>query len=77
MNFEEQILMDLAQVKKLPWKEVAEKFCEKTGKNMRVPALQMRRKRLVDRLRVWTPADVLPLFFYVKYMTIGTMLTYV
>jgi len=58
MTFEEQILMQLTEVDRLPWKEVAIKFKERTGKDMRVPALQMRKKRLMERLRVWTPTDV-------------------
>jgi len=58
MTFEEQVLMQLTEVDRLPWKEVSVKFRERTGKDMRVPALQMRKKRLVERLRVWTPTDV-------------------
>lgn len=61
MNFDEQVLMRLTEVDRLPWKEVVVKFREETGKSMKVPALQMRKKRLVERLRVWTPSDVLPL----------------
>ncbi|KAH8596759.1 hypothetical protein B0O99DRAFT_593550 [Bisporella sp. PMI_857] len=57
MTHEEQVLMYYSETEKLPWKEVAVKFKEKTGKDMRVPALQMRKKRLIERLRVWTPTD--------------------
>lgn len=59
-SFDEQVLIQLTEVDRLPWKEVMVKFRERTGKNMKVPALQMRKKRLVERLRVWTPSDVLP-----------------
>lgn len=57
MTFDEQVLMQLTEVDRLPWKEVMVRFRERTGKNMKVPALQMRKKRLVERLRVWTPSD--------------------
>jgi hypothetical protein len=59
MTYDEQVLMQLTEVDRLPWKEVMVKFREMTGKSMKVPALQMRKKRLVERLRVWTPSDVL------------------
>jgi len=49
--------MQLTEVDRLPWKEVMVKYQEKTGKSLKVPALQMRKKRLVERLRVWTPSD--------------------
>lgn len=58
MTTEEQILMQLTEHEHLPWKEVAVRFKEQTGKSMKVPALQMRKKRLVERLRVWTPSEV-------------------
>lgn len=58
MTTEEQILMRLAEQENLPWKEVALKFKEQTGKTMKIPALQMKKKRLVERLRVWTPSEV-------------------
>jgi hypothetical protein len=58
MTTEEQILMQLTEQQNLPWKEVAARFKEQTGKAMKVPALQMRKKRLVERLRVWTPSEV-------------------
>jgi hypothetical protein len=59
MSRDEQVLMRLTEVDCLPWKQVAVKFREETGKAMKVPALQMRKKRLVERLRVWTVSDVL------------------
>jgi hypothetical protein len=59
MNFEEQVLMQLTEKENLQWKEVAKRFQEQTGKAMKVPALQMRKKRLIERLRVWTPSEVM------------------
>ena len=59
MTFEERILMELVEREGLPWKEVAARFRERTGKNMKVAALQMRKKRLIERLRIWTSTDVL------------------
>jgi hypothetical protein len=58
MSWEEQVLMQLTTVGRKPWKAVAIQFREKTGKSMKVPALQMRLLRLKERLRVWTPTDV-------------------
>lgn len=58
MTTEEQILIRLSHYQSLPWKEVATRFKEQTGKAMKVPALQMRKKRLIERLRVWTPSEV-------------------
>jgi hypothetical protein len=61
MTNEERILMELTDRDQLQWKEVAARFNEATGKSMKVPALQMRKKRLVERLRVWTDKEVAPL----------------
>lgn len=60
ISHEEQVLMQLAEQEDLPWKEVCQRFNELTGKNMKVPALQMRKKRLRERLRVWTDSEVIP-----------------
>ena len=57
-NFEENVLLKLKEEQGLPWKEVAVKFNEQTGKDMKIPALQMKKKRLKERLRVWTDVDV-------------------
>ncbi|KAB8304873.1 hypothetical protein EYC80_004205 [Monilinia laxa] len=57
VNQEEQILMDLAQMDGVPWKDIAKQFNAATGKSMKVPALQMRKKRLCERLRVWTDCE--------------------
>jgi hypothetical protein len=71
MSYDETVLMQLTEVDRLPWKEVVVKFREKTGKNMKVPALQMRKKRLVERLRVWTPSDVLPTFSHFENVALS------
>ncbi|TVY42941.1 hypothetical protein LOCC1_G005928 [Lachnellula occidentalis] len=51
LSYEEHLLLQLTEQDQLPWKEVAVRFNEKTGKQMKVPALQMRKKRLIERLR--------------------------
>jgi len=61
---EEQVLIELVDNEALPWKEVAQRFNELTGKNMKVPALQMRKKRLRERLRVWTDLEVFALLYF-------------
>jgi hypothetical protein len=58
LTYEEHLLLQLTEQEQLPWKEVAIRFNEKTGKVMKVPALQMRKKRLIERLRVWTDTEV-------------------
>ena len=61
INPEEQLLLELSCRDKLPWKEVAAKFNQETRQTKRVAALQMRKKRLLERLRVWTDAEVVAL----------------
>ncbi|TVY75832.1 hypothetical protein LSUE1_G008562 [Lachnellula suecica] len=56
-NDEERLLLQLTEDMQLPWKEVARRFNERTGKVMKVPALQMRKKRLLERIRVWTDTE--------------------
>ncbi|TVY28293.1 hypothetical protein LHYA1_G003702 [Lachnellula hyalina] len=51
LTYEEHLLLQLTEQDQLPWKEVAVRFNEKTDKQMKVPALQMRKKRLIERLR--------------------------
>ncbi|KAE9368557.1 hypothetical protein N431DRAFT_60497 [Stipitochalara longipes BDJ] len=59
INPEEKLLIELSSgPNKLPWKEVAIKFNKMTQQSKRVAALQMRKKRLLERLRVWTDAEV-------------------
>jgi hypothetical protein len=61
LTYDEHLLLQLTEQDNLPWKEVAARFNEKTGKQMKVPALQMRKKRLIERLRVWTDTEVVRL----------------
>lgn len=58
ISHEDQILIQLSEKESLQWKEIAQRFNEMTGKNMKVPALQMRKKRLREKLRVFTGSEV-------------------
>lgn len=60
-TLEEEVLLDLSYKQRLPWKQVQKKFMEKfpNGKEVAVSTLQMRKKRLIDRLRIWTDEDVI------------------
>lgn len=60
INHEEQVLIELSNMENVPWKEIAKRFNEETGKAMKVPALQMRKKRLCERLRTWSNCEVHP-----------------
>ncbi|KAF2138269.1 uncharacterized protein K452DRAFT_328827 [Aplosporella prunicola CBS 121167] len=55
---EDRLLLRLKDEENLPWKEIAARFQTDMGKSFQVPALQMRLKRLRERLRVWTDMDV-------------------
>jgi hypothetical protein len=61
MTSEEQLLLRLTDQLQLPWKDVMARFNEETGRSMKVPALQMRKKRLLERLRVWNDTEVVKL----------------
>ncbi|CAG8958442.1 hypothetical protein HYFRA_00011119 [Hymenoscyphus fraxineus] len=53
LTVEESLLLQLTDRKEhLPWKEVASVFNEKMGKGLKVPALQMRKKRLERALLI-------------------------
>lgn len=52
INDEDRLLLDLAAQRELPWKKKTAKFNEKTGKQLKDAALQMRKKRLLDRMKV-------------------------
>jgi hypothetical protein len=58
MNDEDQFLLRLKDDEGLSWKEIATRFEEEMGKSYQVPALQMRLKRLRERMRVWTEGDI-------------------
>ncbi|KAI9802478.1 MAG: hypothetical protein M1825_002863 [Sarcosagium campestre] len=55
---EERLLLRLKDDENLMWKDIALRFQHDLGKNHQVPALQMRYKRLREKLRVWTDTDV-------------------
>ena len=58
LNEEEQLLLKLKEEENLPWKDIATRFQTELGKSYQVPALQMRFKRLRERMRSWTEMDV-------------------
>ncbi|KAL8731863.1 MAG: hypothetical protein Q9166_003147 [cf. Caloplaca sp. 2 TL-2023] len=58
LNEEEQLLLKLKEEENLPWKDIAVRFQIDLGKSYQVPALQMRFKRLRERMRTWTETDV-------------------
>ena len=65
LNEEEQLLLKLKEEENLPWKDIATRFQTDLGKSYQVPALQMRFKRLRERMRSWTETDVGPSFCHV------------
>ena len=52
-----QLLIELRETRQLSWKDCAE-VIKKRGKAYKVPALQMRYKRLKEKAVVWEPEDV-------------------
>jgi len=58
LNEEEHLLLQLKEEENLPWKDIAVRFQTDLGKSYQVPALQMRFKRLRERMRAWTETDV-------------------
>ena len=58
LNEEETLLLKLKEEENLPWKDIAVRFQTELGKSYQVPALQMRFKRLRERMRTWTETDV-------------------
>lgn len=58
LSEEETLLLRLKDEENLPWKDIALRFQTDLGKVYQVPALQMRLKRLRERMRVWTEKDV-------------------
>lgn len=58
LNEEERLLLQLKDEDNLPWKDIAQRFQLKFGRPFNVPALQMRSKRLREKIRVWTETDV-------------------
>ncbi|KAF1954936.1 hypothetical protein CC80DRAFT_416508 [Byssothecium circinans] len=55
---EDRLLLQLKDEESMPWKDIAARFQSDLGKTYQIPALQMRLKRLRERMRVWTEPDV-------------------
>ncbi|KAF2006382.1 hypothetical protein P154DRAFT_422735 [Amniculicola lignicola CBS 123094] len=55
---EDKLLIRLKDEESMPWKDIAARFQSDLGKTYQIPALQMRLKRLRERMRVWTETDV-------------------
>lgn len=55
---EDRLLIQLKDEESMPWKDIAARFQSDLGKTYQIPALQMRLKRLRERMRVWTEVDV-------------------
>jgi hypothetical protein len=58
LSEEDKLLLQLKDEESMPWKDVAARFHTDLNKQYQIPALQMRLKRLKERIRVWTDADV-------------------
>lgn len=66
LNEEEQLLLKLKEEENLPWKDIAVRFQTDLGKSYQVPALQMRFKRLRERMRTWTETDACQFISFVE-----------
>jgi hypothetical protein len=55
---EDKLLIQLKDEESMPWKDIAARFQSDLGKTYQIPALQMRLKRLRERMRVWTETDI-------------------
>ena len=58
LSEEDKLLLQLKEEESMPWKDIAARFQSDLGKAYQIPALQMRLKRLRERMRVWTESDV-------------------
>jgi hypothetical protein len=58
LSDEDKLLLQLKEEESMPWKDIAARFQSDLGKAYQIPALQMRLKRLRERMRVWTEVDV-------------------
>lgn len=58
LSDEDKLLLQLKDDESMPWKDIAARFQADMGKTYQIPALQMRLKRLRERMRVWTEADL-------------------
>jgi hypothetical protein len=55
---EDSFLLRLKDEENLTWREIASRFQSDLSKTYQIPALQMRLKRLRERMRTWTDVDV-------------------
>ena len=58
LSDEDKLLLQLKDDESMPWKDIAARVQTDLGKTYQIPALQMRLKRLRERMRVWTEADL-------------------
>ena len=64
MSEDDTLLLKLKDDESLPWKTIAKRFLEQGRGEFKVPTLQMRYKRLKEKIRVWDNEDVcLPQYF--------------
>jgi hypothetical protein len=55
---EDELLLRLKDDEKLTWKDIQDRFKSDMNKQFHIPALQMRLKRLRERMRQWTEVDI-------------------
>jgi len=67
LSDEDKLLLQLKEEESMPWKDIAARFQSELGKTYQIPALQMRLKRLRERMRVWTDTDVKALRMAYEY----------
>ena len=58
LSEEDRLLLQLKEEESMPWKDIAARFQTDLNKNYQIPALQMRLKRLRERMRVWSDLDI-------------------
>lgn len=58
MTEDDNLLLKLKDEEGLPWKAIAQKFRDMNRGEFRVPTLQMRYKRLKEKMRIWDVEDV-------------------
>ncbi|KAI2480463.1 hypothetical protein Ptr902_08644 [Pyrenophora tritici-repentis] len=58
LSEEDKLLLQLKEEESMPWKDIAARFQTDLNKTYQIPALQMRLKRLRERMRVWSEQDV-------------------
>ncbi|KAL7269706.1 hypothetical protein RUND412_007616 [Rhizina undulata] len=58
MSEDDNLLLQLKDEEGIPWKAIAQKFRDLNRGEFRVPTLQMRYKRLKEKMRVWDADDV-------------------